>query len=99
MKVLWPAAFATTPVSQVRSWLRFHLPLIEPDVRICRIRLSEKVHAFARGRRDGFHFNWWSPKRSSSQELQYQHESLFRVPCLRSHHRRNRHRTCELIFR
>ena len=27
--------------------LRFHLPLIEPDVRICRIRLSEKVHAFA----------------------------------------------------
>jgi hypothetical protein len=23
--------------------LRFHLPLIEPDVRICRIRLSDKA--------------------------------------------------------
>ncbi len=27
--------------------LRFHTPLIEPDVRICRIRLSEKTHAIA----------------------------------------------------
>ena len=27
--------------------LRFHIPLIEPDVRICRIRLSEKTHAIA----------------------------------------------------
>ena len=26
---------------------RFHIPLIEPDVRICRIRLSEKTHAIA----------------------------------------------------
>ena len=26
---------------------RFHTPLIEPDVRICRIRLSEKTHAVA----------------------------------------------------
>jgi hypothetical protein len=26
---------------------RFHTPLIEPDVRICRIRLSEKTHAMA----------------------------------------------------
>jgi hypothetical protein len=25
----------------------FHTPLIEPDVRICRIRLSEKTHAIA----------------------------------------------------
>jgi hypothetical protein len=25
--------------------VRFHTPLIEPDVRICRIRLSEKTHA------------------------------------------------------
>ena len=31
--------------------LRFHLPLIEPDGRISRIRLSEKVHAFACGGR------------------------------------------------
>jgi hypothetical protein len=27
---------------------RFHIPLIEPDVRIYRIRLSEKTHAIAR---------------------------------------------------
>jgi hypothetical protein len=26
---------------------RFHTPLIEPDVRICRIRLSEKTHTIA----------------------------------------------------
>ena len=26
----------------VQSWLRFHIPLIEPDVRIARIRLSDK---------------------------------------------------------
>src|ERR1022692_4907973 len=28
--------------------VRFHIPLIEPDVRIYRIRLSEKTHAIAR---------------------------------------------------
>ena len=27
--------------------LRFHFPLIEPDGRIYRIRLSDKVHGFA----------------------------------------------------
>ena len=26
----------------VQPWLRFHIPLIEPDVRIARIRLSDK---------------------------------------------------------
>ena len=30
--------------------LRFHIPLIEPDRRYCRIRLSEKAHGFAHGR-------------------------------------------------
>ena len=30
--------------------LRFHIPLIEPDRRISRIRLSEKTHAFAHGK-------------------------------------------------
>jgi len=29
------------------AMLPFHTPLIEPDVRICRIRLSEKTHAIA----------------------------------------------------
>ena len=27
----------------VRLWLRFHIPLIEPDVQISRIRLSDKT--------------------------------------------------------
>jgi len=79
--------------------LRFHVPLIEPDVRICRIRLSEKVHAFACGRRVGSHFNWRRSNFSSSHGLQYQRGPETRVLCLRSHHRRNRYRTCELIFR
>jgi hypothetical protein len=30
--------------------LRFHIPLIEPDRRISRIRLSEETHAFAHGK-------------------------------------------------
>src|SRR6201987_3202158 len=29
--------------SLVRPWLRFHTPLIEPDMQICRIRLSDKT--------------------------------------------------------
>ena len=29
--------------SLVRPWLRFHIPLIEPDMRISRIRLSDKT--------------------------------------------------------
>src|SRR5262244_2311286 len=27
----------------VRPWLRFHIPLIEPDRRLSRIRLSDKI--------------------------------------------------------
>ena len=27
----------------VQPWLRFHIPLIEPDVQISRIRLSDKT--------------------------------------------------------
>jgi hypothetical protein len=30
--------------------LRFHIALIEPDVRVCRIRLSKKAHGVAHGR-------------------------------------------------
>jgi len=33
--------------SLVPPYFCFHTPLIEPDVRICRIRLSEKTHAIA----------------------------------------------------
>jgi hypothetical protein len=31
-------------------WLRFQSPLIEPDVRISRIRLSDLIHCNAVGR-------------------------------------------------
>ncbi len=30
--------------------LRFHIPLVEPDVRFSRLRLSDEVYAFAHGR-------------------------------------------------
>src|SRR6266480_634774 len=30
----------------VQPWLRFHIPLIEPDMRISRIRLSDKNSCF-----------------------------------------------------
>ena len=36
-------AFASSPQSGL-AWLRFLSPLIEPDRRISRIRLSEKTH-------------------------------------------------------
>jgi len=35
--------------------LRFHILLIEPDVRISRIRLSDKTHAFAHERSSAVH--------------------------------------------
>ena len=37
-------AFATSPQSGL-AWLCFLFPLVEPDRRISRIRLSEKTHA------------------------------------------------------
>ena len=40
-------AFSFAGASLVPPCFRFHTPLIEPDVRICRIRLSEKTHAIA----------------------------------------------------
>ncbi len=44
---LWPA-LSSAGASLVSPCFRLHTPLIEPDVRICRIRLSEKTHAMAR---------------------------------------------------
>ena len=32
------------------AMVRFHIPLIEPDVRFSRIRLSDKGYAFAHGK-------------------------------------------------
>jgi hypothetical protein len=42
----WPP-LASVGASLAPPCCRFHTPLIEPDVRICRIRLSEKTHATA----------------------------------------------------
>jgi hypothetical protein len=42
-------AFAGPPQSGL-AWLCFLFPLIEPDRRISRIRLSEKVHEVAHGK-------------------------------------------------
>ena len=40
-------ALSVAGASLVPPCFRFHTPLIEPDVRVCRIRLSEKTHAIA----------------------------------------------------
>ena len=42
-----PAAFASAPVPQYIPSLRLLSPLIEPDVRFSRIRLSDWFHATA----------------------------------------------------
>src|SRR6185295_7658091 len=57
-ELLFPAAFAKAPVPQSRPWLRFPPPLIEPDVRISRIRLSDGLHERAC---TGLRFRriWW----------------------------------------
>ena len=41
-------ALSSAGASLASPCFRFHTPLIEPDVRICRIRLSEKTHAIAK---------------------------------------------------
>jgi hypothetical protein len=42
----WPT-LSSVGASLAPPCFRFHTPLIEPDVRICRIRLSEKTPAIA----------------------------------------------------
>jgi len=46
---IFGGAFASPPQSGW-AWLCFLFPLIEPDRRFSRIRLSEKTHVFAHGR-------------------------------------------------
>ena len=41
-------ALSSAGASLAPPCFRFHTPLVEPDVRICRIRLSEKTHAIAK---------------------------------------------------
>ena len=40
-------ALSSAGASLAAPCFRFHIPLIEPDVQIYRIRLSEKTHAIA----------------------------------------------------
>jgi len=40
-------ALSSAGASIASPCFRFHIPLIEPDVRISRFRLSEKTHAIA----------------------------------------------------
>ena len=44
--ICWPT-LSSVGASLIPPCFRFHTPLIEPDVRIYRIRLSEKTHAIA----------------------------------------------------
>jgi hypothetical protein len=41
-------ALSSAGASIASPYFRFHIPLIEPDVQIYRIRLSEKTHAIAK---------------------------------------------------
>ena len=43
-------ALSSAGASLAPPCFRFHTPLIEPDVQVSRIRLSDKSHAFAHGR-------------------------------------------------
>ena len=43
MGVAVPDGFRPVPVPHSPPWLRFQSPLIEPDVRISRIRLSDEI--------------------------------------------------------
>ena len=40
---LFAGSFRTLPVPEFGPWLRFQSPLVKPDVRISRIRLSDKT--------------------------------------------------------
>ena len=46
---LFPGSFVCRCLTS-QTVLRFHTPLIEPDRRFSRIRLSEKTHALIHGR-------------------------------------------------
>jgi len=86
-------AFASPPQSGL-AWLCFLFPLIEPDWRIARIRLSEKTHAFAHGRRAVRLGRLTKPntalRDASGKRLYPGRGSL----CLSHSHRRSLVRTC-----
>ena len=87
------AAFAVPPQSGL-TWLWFLFPLIEPDRRISRIRLSKKTHAFAHERpavRLGRLTKPNTRLRDASGKRLYPGRGSL---CLSHNHRRSLMRTC-----
>src|SRR5262252_8271758 len=86
-------AFAPPPQSGL-TWFWFLFPLMEPDVQISRIRLSEKTHAFAHERLAVLCGNWIRPytdcREASGKRLYPGRGSL----CLSHNHRRSLRRAC-----
>ena len=82
------SAFASSPQSGL-AWFWFLFSLIEPDMQISRIRLSEKTHTFAHGRFAVRCGNWTKPytefRDASGKRLYPGRGSL----CLSHNHRRS----------
>ena len=65
-----PTFSSVGDASLVPPCFRFHTPLIEPAVRICRIRLSEKTHAIAEAIACDAVCNFGKQRRSSQAHRQ-----------------------------
>ena len=87
------SAFASPPQSGL-AWLCFLFPLIEPDWRFSRIRLSEKTHAFAHGRLAVRLGRLTRPNTSLSAASGNRLYPGRCTLCLSHSHRRSRVRTC-----
>jgi hypothetical protein len=74
--------------------LRFHIPLIEPDWRISRIRLSEKAHAVAHGRVAVRSVSRTRPSLSCRVSSGYRLSPPPGTLCLAHTHPRSRRRVC-----
>jgi hypothetical protein len=74
----WPT-LSSVGASLASPCFRFHIPLIEPDVRICRIRLSEKTHAIATAIACDAVCNFWKQLGSYQAYRQSPHPSSLRA--------------------
>jgi hypothetical protein len=74
----WPT-LSSVGASLASPCFRFHIPLIEPDVRIYRIRLSEKTHAIARAIACDAVCNFWKQLGSYQAYRQSSHPSSLRA--------------------
>jgi hypothetical protein len=71
-------AFAAPPQSGL-AWFCFLFPLIEPDRRVSRNRLSEKVHEVAHGK---LRVRWVSRARPNVSCMEASGNCLIAAPCL-----------------